>query len=83
MSVIYNLAKSTMSETAVRCPEPCCNGHLQQDTYSNYPRCNTCLKEFIVIEAGERTPDKVTAKDLLEEIEEFKDRLHEIGALAR
>jgi len=82
MPLTNDLAESTMSKTAVRCPEQCCNGHLHQDTYADYPRCDTCLKEYIVIADSDRLPDKVTIKGLMNEIEELKDRLHEIGALA-
>ena len=66
----------------IQCPNEVCLGHLEQGEYDLRPRCNTCLREYDIVEADERTNAK-EAKTLREQVDELQGKLDEISSIAR
>ena len=67
--------------STVRCPREMCLGRLEQSVWDLRPRCNTCLREFDIVEAGYPT-DAKEAKALREQVDELQGKLDEIASIA-
>ena len=75
------MAVITSIESTVRCPTETCLGHLEQGRWDEFPRCDTCLREFRLI----NTNEKISKQDewsLREQVGDLQSKLDEIASLA-
>ena len=71
----------TEIESSVRCPSEVCPGQLEQGRWDDFPRCNTCLREFRLVETFEKMA-KEDERSLRQQVGELQNKLDEIADIA-